>query len=100
MPQVAIATKKLDFKQMFSKSFLKEEPFIVERKGRTLGVLLGINEYEDLLDMIDVLFEEKDPKFQASLKKARKEYEKGEVSTIKDLYKILKEKEKKEKIYA
>jgi len=47
-----------------------------------------------MIDMIDTMAEQLDPKFQEELKTSRKEYEEKKVGTIEDIYKILRRKEK------
>jgi len=47
-----------------------------------------------MIDMIDTMAEQLDPKFQEQLKKSRKEYEEKKVGTIEDIHKILRRKEK------
>ena len=57
-------------------------------------IILGIEDYEDMIDILDTMAEQLDPKFQEDLKQSRKEYEKKEVGTIEDIRKILRRKEK------
>ena len=46
-----------------------------------------------MIDMIDTMAEQLDPKCQEELKKSRKEYEERKVGTIEDIYKILRRRE-------
>lgn len=57
-------------------------------------IILGVENYEDIIDRIDTMAEQLDPKFQKELKQSRREHEKGEVGTIEDIRKILRRKEK------
>jgi len=68
--------------------------YLITKQKKPAGVLLGINEYEDLIDMLDTMAEELDPQFQADLQKSHNEYLRGDVGTEEDMDKILKAKMK------
>ncbi len=51
-----------------------------------MAMIIGIEDYVDMEDLIDTLHEETDPAYQRELKAAREEYESGEVGTERDLW--------------
>ena len=61
------------------------ERFVVLRRNRPVGVLVGIedyvrehpDQYEDVEDVIDTLLEEGDPEFQRGLRRGSKEIRRG-----------------------
>ena len=61
------------------------ERFLILRRNRPVGVLMGIedyvrqhaDQYEDGEDFIDTFLEEGDPEFQRSLRKGAREIERG-----------------------
>ena len=53
--------------------------------GIPVAILLSVADYKDLEDLVDTWYEQKDPKFQESLVKARQEIEEGKIVTLDDL---------------
>ena len=58
----------------------KKARFVITKGGKPTAVLLGIDDYDDIV-------EELDPTFQKSLKLGAKEYEAGEAVTLQDYLK-------------
>ena len=58
----------------------KKTRFVITKGGKPTAVLLGIDDYDDIV-------EELDPAFQKSLKLAGKQYEAGEAVTLRDYLK-------------
>jgi PHD/YefM family antitoxin component YafN of YafNO toxin-antitoxin module len=54
---------------------------VITRNGNPEVVIIGAEDYEDMVDLMDTMAEELNPKFRKTLKKARREYERGEVGT-------------------
>ena len=54
--------------------------FVISKGGKHTAVLLGIDDFDDVL-------EELDPEFQKSLRVAAKEYRSGKAITLKDYLK-------------
>ena len=59
--------------------------FIVTRMGHPRAVVLGIEQYRDLLEEIDIKAEQTDPDFQAALAEARQDIELGRTLTLEEL---------------
>ena len=57
----------------------KGETYILTKKGKPKVVLVGVEEYEDLLE---ILAEERDREFQKALKESGAQIKRGEVSSI------------------
>jgi prevent-host-death family protein len=87
----AIAAKKVRYQlgEIINKVSYGHQPMVITRNGNPEVVLIGADDYEDMIDLMDTMSEELNPKFRKSLKKAREEYERGEVGTAEDIKKIL-----------
>ena len=60
----------------------KHERFLFKRAGIPGAILLSVMDYKDLEELVDTWYEQQDPKFQASLVKARQEIEEGKIVTL------------------
>jgi len=80
------------FGEILNKVHYSHQPYIVTRQNKPLVVMLGLEEYEDMLDLLDTMAEQLDPKFQKSLLKGRKEIEQGKGGSLADIKKILNQK--------
>ena len=69
--------------------------FVVKRAGIPAAVLMSIQDYEDLEDLVETALEEADPKFQESLLAGRKAIDAGRFATMADLRRDLRRKEAK-----
>ena len=59
--------------------------YLITRQKKPTGVLMGYEEYEALVEMLDTMAEQLDPEFQASLIEGRKEIEAGRGIPLDDL---------------
>ena len=66
--------------------------FVVKRAGIPAAVLMSIQDYEDLEDLVETALEEADPKFQRSLLEGRKAIDAGRFATMADLRRDLRRK--------
>jgi len=80
--------------EIMNRAVYGHEKFIVEKAHKPWVVVLSVEDYEDMQDMIDTLMEQTEKDFQNSLVESMKEYDKGEAFTLDDLWKDLKKKEK------
>ena len=76
---------KTHFGQLLDEVDRKGIRFLVKRRGKPVAVILGVEEFEDILEIAG---EEADKAFQASLQQAKKEYELGETISLAALQKI------------
>ena len=65
----------------------KGETFVLTKKGQPKVVLLGVKEYEDLLE---ILTEEQDKAFRRALEESAAQFKRGEVSSLAALRAIYK----------
>ena len=75
----------------------KRERFLIKRSGIPAAILLSVPDYEDLQDLIDTWYEQRDRIFQKSLVDARQEIASGKVATVDDLRRDLQAKERRGK---
>ena len=69
--------------------------FLVKRAGTPAAIVMSIQDYEDLQDLVETALEETDPKFQKSLLEGRKAIDAGQFSTMTDLWRDLRRREAK-----
>jgi prevent-host-death family protein len=87
----SVNAKKVRYQlgEIINKVSYGHQPMVITRNGNPEVVLIGAEDYEDMIDLMDTMAEELSPKFRKALKKARQEYERGEVGTAEDIKKIL-----------
>jgi prevent-host-death family protein len=76
---------KTHFGQLLDEVDREGVRFIIERRGKPVAVILGINEFEE---MLEVAGEEADPLFQESLHEAHAEYKLGRTISLDTLKRI------------
>ena len=81
---------RVKFGEIIDRARYGHTQYLVKKGAKPMAVILGVEDYEDILDTIDTLREETSPEFQASLERSYQEYEKGEVGTLEDIKRILK----------
>ncbi len=64
----------------------KLDRFVITRRGRPVAVLLGADDYESLMETLDILA---DPKAMAGLRKGEADIRKGRTSSWTDVKKSL-----------
>jgi len=57
----------------------KGETYVLTKKGKPKVVILGVDEYEDL---VEILAEERDKEFQRALRESAAQIKRGEVSSM------------------
>ena len=93
MPKkIKAAEARIRFGEVIDTARYAHNQYLVTKAGKPMVVILGVDDYEDMIDMIDAMAEQLDPKFQEELKMSRKEYEEKKVGTIEDIHKILRRK--------
>ena len=90
IPKTTTAKKvRYQLGEIINKVSYGHQPMVVTRNDKPEMVLLGAEDYEGMIDLMDTMAEELNPKFRKALKKARQEYERGKVGTAEDIKKIL-----------
>jgi prevent-host-death family protein len=59
--------------------------FIVTRMGKPRAIVVGVDQYLELLEELETIREQEDPEFQALLAKAREDIELGRSITLEEL---------------
>jgi len=59
--------------------------WIVQDKGVSLSTIVNVDDCEDMLETLEELA---DPKYLATIREARSQYQAGEVDTLQDLCEI------------
>lgn len=71
-----------NFGQLLEEARYRGSRFIVERAGKPMAVVVGIEEWENILE---TLAEVDDPEYLESIKEARREIELGQTLTFEEL---------------
>ena len=74
---------KTRFGEVIDEVATKGTRFIVEKRGVPQAVIIGLSDYEDILETEAEL---NDPQYLASVAESRRQYELGEVGSIADIY--------------
>lgn len=88
MPKTINAfTARTHLGQLIKQASEDGETFVLTKKGTPKVVLLGVEEYTDLLE---ILAEEQDKAFQQALKESAAQHKRGDVSSLESLRAIYK----------
>lgn len=79
-----ITTVKRDLMKLISNLKLLASPLVITRDGKAEGVLMSAEEYESLMETLDVL---SDKDLVRNLKKSRKDFEKGKHHSHAEVFK-------------
>ncbi|HLB28866.1 MAG TPA: type II toxin-antitoxin system Phd/YefM family antitoxin [Dehalococcoidia bacterium] len=71
-----------NFGRLLEEARFKNTRFLIQRSGRPMAMLLGIEEWENILE---TLAELADPEYLASIQEARREIELGQVVGLEEL---------------
>lgn len=63
--------------EILSRVANQRDRFLIKKAGIPTAILLSIQDYEDLEDLVETALEQLDPDYQKSLKRARKDIEAG-----------------------
>jgi prevent-host-death family protein len=59
--------------------------YIVTRMGKPRAVVIGIEQYREIVEQLEILREQNDPEFMAGLAEARQDIELGRTLTLEEL---------------
>lgn len=98
VPKV-VSAKDAKYKlgEILDKARFGHELILVSKRKNPWAVILGVEDYQDLLDQLETMAEQLDPDFQQSLRQSMEEYRMGKVGTVEDIQKILRQKPAKGK---
>ncbi len=63
--------------EILSRVANQRDRFVIKKAGIPTAILLSIQDYEDLEDLVETALEQLDPEYQKGLKRARKDIEAG-----------------------
>ncbi len=85
MRTIGLKEAKMNFERLAEEIWRNKDRLLIEKGGLPIVVLISVDDFEDMLETIGEL---SDPEYLASIREARAEYQRGEVDTLEDLYKI------------
>ncbi len=59
--------------------------FVITRMGKAKAVVLGVQQYQELIEELKISQEQENPKLQRALKEAREDYELGRTLSLEEL---------------
>jgi prevent-host-death family protein len=77
---IALSEAKNRLGKLLTEIKRKDERYTITRRGKEIAVVLGIDDFEDLMEQTDIVFQE-------TLRKARAEYETEDVVGLDRLHK-------------
>ena len=83
---VSLKELRPELPQVIERVDRKLDRFIITKRGRPVAVLLGADDYESLMETLDILA---DPKAMAGLRKGEADIRKGRTSSWADVKKSL-----------
>jgi antitoxin YefM len=84
MPKtISLSEAKARLSEIVKKVGDTRDVYTISRGGKPAGVLLSVEEYESLLETLEIL---SDPEALAALREARKEEKKGEFLTHEEVW--------------
>ena len=78
-----VTTVKRDLMKLLKKVVAEGDPLIITRDGQAAGVLMSAEEYEGLMETLEIL---SDKALIRSLKRAEKEFGRGRVFSHKQIF--------------
>lgn len=83
---VSLKELRPELPQVIERVDRKLDRFVITRRGKPVAVLLGADDYESLMETLDILA---DPKAMAGLRKGEMDIRKGRTSSWTDVKKSL-----------
>ena len=83
--------------EILSRVANRRDRFLIKKAGIPTAILLSIQDYENLEDLVETALEQLDPDYQKSLKRARKDIEAGRYIRSEEMWQDLIKKEGKTK---
>lgn len=89
---IQLKTVRAHLSDMVDSVRFKHQSYLITKQSKPAAVLIGYEDYESLMDMMDTMAEELSPEFQTALQQAHEEYLQGEVVSQTELNEIIKQK--------
>ena len=86
VPKVISATNASNnFGSLIDEAARGRSYFVITRMGKAKAVVLGVQQYQELMEQLEITQEQEDPKFQKALKEAGEDYELGRTMSVDEL---------------
>jgi prevent-host-death family protein len=86
VPKVISATNASNnFGSVIDEAARGRSYFVITRMGKAKAVILGVQQYQALLEELEISQEQEDPKIQKALKEASEDYELGRTMSLEEL---------------
>jgi prevent-host-death family protein len=85
-PKVISATKASNnFGSLIDEAARGQSYFVITRMGKAKAVVLGVQQYQDLMEELEITHEQEDPAIQKALKEAGEDYQLGRTLSLDEL---------------
>jgi prevent-host-death family protein len=89
-PKVISATEASNnFGSVIDEAAQGKSFFVITRMGKARAVVLGVEQYAELLEELEITQEQEDPEVQEALKEARQDVKLGRIVSLEELDKEL-----------
>ena len=86
MPKIISATEASNnFGNLVDEAALGKSYFVITRMGKAKAVVLGVKQYRDMLEELEMLEEQENPEIQKALKEAVEDVELGRTMSLEEL---------------
>ena len=90
MPKIISATEASNnFGSVIDEAAQGKSYFVITRMGKAKAVVLGVEQYRELMEELEIIQEQDDEDFQGALSEARRDIELGRTVTLDELDKEL-----------
>ncbi len=90
MPKIISATEASNnFGNLVDEAAQGKSYFVITRMGKAKAVVLGVDQYRDMLEELEIVEEQENPKVQKMLKEALDDVELGRTMSLEELDKEL-----------
>jgi prevent-host-death family protein len=90
MPKIISATEASNnFGNLVDEAAQGKSYFVITRMGKAKAVVLGVDQYRDMLEELEIVEEQENPEVQKMLKEALEDVELGRTMSLEELDKEL-----------
>jgi prevent-host-death family protein len=90
MPKIISATEASNnFGNLVDEAAQGKSYFVITRMGKAKAVVLGVDQYRDMLEELEIIEEQENPEVQKRLKEALEDVELGRTMSLEELDKEL-----------
>ena len=86
MPKIISATEASNnFGSVIDEAAQGKSYFVITRMGKAKAVVLGVEQYRELMEELEIIQEQEDPEVQNALKEAREDLKLGRTISLEEL---------------